>query len=89
MDALIQAFGLVFDPFVLAVIAGLGILWLHLGSSIALPQYAFLGGAVLAGGFRPYWRGVLEDNPPRWRAAGGGGVLGGYSLGTPAVLPLG
>ncbi|MFZ9149378.1 murein biosynthesis integral membrane protein MurJ [Vulcanococcus sp.] len=32
-----------------AVIAGLGILWLHLGSEIALPQYAFLGGAVLAG----------------------------------------
>ena len=32
-----------------AVIAGLGILWLHLGSDIALPQYAFLGGAVLAG----------------------------------------
>ena len=32
-----------------AVIAGLGILWLHLGASIALPQYAFLGGAVLAG----------------------------------------
>ena len=32
-----------------AVIAGLGILWLHLGSAIALPQYAFLGGAVLAG----------------------------------------
>ncbi len=32
-----------------AVIAGLGLLWLHLGSDIALPQYAFLGGAVLAG----------------------------------------
>jgi putative peptidoglycan lipid II flippase len=32
-----------------AVIAGIGILWLHLGSDIALPQYAFLGGAVLAG----------------------------------------
>jgi putative peptidoglycan lipid II flippase len=32
-----------------AVIAGLGILWLHLGSAIALPQYAVLGGAVLAG----------------------------------------
>ena len=32
-----------------AVIGGLGILWLHLGSDIALPQYAFLGGAVLAG----------------------------------------
>ena len=32
-----------------AVIAGLGILWLHLGSDIALPQYAVLGGAVLAG----------------------------------------
>ena len=32
-----------------AVIAGIGILWLHLGSDTALPQYAFLGGAVLAG----------------------------------------
>ena len=32
-----------------AVIAGIGILWLHLGSAIALPQYAVLGGAVLAG----------------------------------------
>ncbi len=32
-----------------AVIAGLGILWAHLGSAIALPQYAALGGAVLAG----------------------------------------
>jgi putative peptidoglycan lipid II flippase len=32
-----------------AVIAGLGILWSHLGSAIALPQYAVLGGAVLAG----------------------------------------
>ena len=32
-----------------AVIAGLGILWLHLGSAISLPQYAVLGGAVLAG----------------------------------------
>lgn len=32
-----------------AVIAGLGILWWHLGSSIALPQYAFVGGAALAG----------------------------------------
>ena len=32
-----------------AVIAGLGILWAHLGSAIALPQYAMLGGAVLAG----------------------------------------
>ena len=33
----------------LAVIAGLGILWLHLGAEIALPRYAFVGGAVLAG----------------------------------------
>jgi putative peptidoglycan lipid II flippase len=32
-----------------AVIAGLGILWSHLGSAIALPQYAVVGGAVLAG----------------------------------------
>jgi len=32
-----------------AVIAGLGILWAHLGSAIALPQYAAVGGAVLAG----------------------------------------
>jgi putative peptidoglycan lipid II flippase len=32
-----------------AVIAGLGILWAHLGSAIALPQYAVVGGAVLAG----------------------------------------
>ena len=32
-----------------AVIAGIGILWLHLGSAIALPQYAVVGGAVLAG----------------------------------------
>ncbi|MBM5790955.1 MAG: murein biosynthesis integral membrane protein MurJ [Cyanobacteria bacterium M_surface_10_m1_298] len=32
-----------------AVIGGLGILWFQLGSEIALPQYAFLGGAVLAG----------------------------------------
>jgi putative peptidoglycan lipid II flippase len=32
-----------------AVIAGLGILWAHLGSAIALPQYAVVGGVVLAG----------------------------------------
>jgi len=32
-----------------AVIAGLGILWAHLGSAIALPQCAAVGGAVLAG----------------------------------------
>jgi putative peptidoglycan lipid II flippase len=32
-----------------AVIAGLGLLWWQLGSGIALPQYAALGGAVLAG----------------------------------------
>ena len=32
-----------------AVIAGLGILWWQLGPAIALPQYAMVGGAVLAG----------------------------------------
>jgi putative peptidoglycan lipid II flippase len=32
-----------------AVIAGLGLLWWQLGSEIALPQYAAVGGAVLAG----------------------------------------
>jgi len=32
-----------------AVIAGLGLLWWQLGSEIALPQYATVGGAVLAG----------------------------------------
>jgi len=31
-----------------AVIGGLGVLWLQLGPSLALPQYAVLGGAVLA-----------------------------------------
>jgi putative peptidoglycan lipid II flippase len=32
-----------------AVIAGLGLLWWHLGPAIGLPQHALIGGAVLAG----------------------------------------